>query len=455
VISYNLAETFAKQGFQTTFQTDSYTKTRRFYDMEPLTDILNLLSEEWKKLSSVYKLWSLLCTLLEFLIISLLQDEIIANLKQFSNESYIWFYLFILIFIIPAGTYLMAWLVCNTRMSNPKSKSQNMEINNVHVFDDKNPHDGMKDTSLTILPSTNHSFIEKKILHDKPYIIKKTNRDFCDVSALKKLVQQEIQTFSGSTRLRVATPSDIWLEDEYVAELIPYYEGITLSKLIKSNKCLVSWDLLGQICNCLIEAINQLHQINIIHRDIVPSNILIDDNGNLTLIDCSFCCQSDTKQVPVFNREFSAPELKSGNAVFSSDWYSMATTIYFLANGFPPPWHDVEVLNKGFRKINTGSYRKSQDFFKDLTQQDIASRPSKLRRLDADTAVPREIILGVFQVEKKYLVNYYHGHVFISQNEASSLLTTALHQNRIEPDNQEFRDILVSIIKKRNASTLS
>lgn len=196
MISCNLAETFARQGFQTTFQTDSYTKTRKFYDMEPLTDILNLLSEEWKKLYSVYKLWSLLCMLLEFLIISLLQDEIIANLKQLSNEGYIWFYLFILIFIVPAVTYLMAWLVCNARMSNPKSKSQNMEINNIYVFDDKNPHDGMKDTnSSKILLSTNHSFIEKKILHDKPYIIKKTKREFCDVSALKKLVQQEIKTF--------------------------------------------------------------------------------------------------------------------------------------------------------------------------------------------------------------------------------------------------------------------
>lgn len=161
----------------------------------------------------------------------------------------------------------------------------------------------------------------------------------------------------------------------------------------------------------------------------------------------------DTKQIPIFNREFSAPEQKHGKAVFSSDWYSIATTIYFLANSFPPPWNDETMLKKGFENINFGSIEASYKFIKNLTNKDINSRPIEISRCTLETSIPREIILGVFKLNKKYLINYHHEHIIIDEKEISAFLTSALKEERIEPNNHKFQDILKSIIELNQEKT--
>lgn len=63
-----------------------------------------------------------------------------------------------------------------------------------------------------------------------------------------------------------------------------YIQGISLFELLEEKKTLSIWEtkkIISQICDGLLF----LHKHNIIHRDINPNNIMIDNNGNVKIID--------------------------------------------------------------------------------------------------------------------------------------------------------------------------
>lgn len=93
----------------------------------------------------------------------------------------------------------------------------------------------------------------------------------------------------------------------------------------------------------LINAIEYSHNNGIIHRDINPSNILLDDDNNVKLIDFGICKIKDMlNSATVFNlatNAYSAPEVNqhSENATEKSDLYSLGAVIYYLFTGQRPP----------------------------------------------------------------------------------------------------------------------
>ena len=62
----------------------------------------------------------------------------------------------------------------------------------------------------------------------------------------------------------------------------------------------------------LILAVEDMHKIHYIHRDIKPDNILIDGNGHLKLTDFGFCAEvnADEKRCTVVGTPYwMSPEL--------------------------------------------------------------------------------------------------------------------------------------------------
>lgn len=93
----------------------------------------------------------------------------------------------------------------------------------------------------------------------------------------------------------------------------------------------------------LISAIEYSHNNDIIHRDINPNNILIDDDNNVKLIDFGICKIKDMLNSATVYRlatnAYSAPEVNqhSENATEKSDLYSLGAVIYYLFTGKRPP----------------------------------------------------------------------------------------------------------------------
>lgn len=63
-----------------------------------------------------------------------------------------------------------------------------------------------------------------------------------------------------------------------------YIEGISIDEYAPGPKD-KSWETIFKEC---ISAFNYLNQHGILHRDIRPSNIMIDNNGNIKVIDFGF-----------------------------------------------------------------------------------------------------------------------------------------------------------------------
>jgi serine/threonine protein kinase len=218
---------------------------------------------------------------------------------------------------------------------------------------------------LDVITKTSHSVVEKCSIGGKHYVVKRTLNSICQGDTLRQMIGREFFGKEGKVSARIATPLAVWFSDEYVWELHNYYKGVQLDDLINENKYKIQGDLLAEIYNAILLSVNQLHQRGILHRDLAPSNILINGMGKeiqLVILDCSFASKENELQIPIINRTYSAPEVEAGMAQRSSDWYSTAMICYFLANGTPPNWNDKESLRQGLLKIDMGLYYPSTDF---------------------------------------------------------------------------------------------
>lgn len=120
-------------------------------------------------------------------------------------------------------------------------------------------------------------------------------------------------------------------------EVLPYYKNGSL----QGRKFSLN-ELKKTIIPCINEALHVLHQNDIIHKDLKPSNImLLDDNKSVAIIDfgiSSVVEQGNTVLVTKtgMTPEYSAPETFRSLFLEESDYYSFGITLYELYCGYTP-----------------------------------------------------------------------------------------------------------------------
>lgn len=120
-------------------------------------------------------------------------------------------------------------------------------------------------------------------------------------------------------------------------EVLPYYRNGSL----QGRKFSLD-ELKKTIIPCINEALHVLHQNDIIHKDLKPSNImLLDDNKSVAIIDfgiSSVVEQGNTVLVTKtgMTPEYSAPETFRNLFLEESDYYSFGITLYELYCGYTP-----------------------------------------------------------------------------------------------------------------------
>jgi len=128
--------------------------------------------------------------------------------------------------------------------------------------------------------------------------------------------------------------------DGYHYIVMPYLSGGTLHERLRMGPLLPLEG--GRIVDQISSALDFAHQQGIIHRDVKPSNILLDDNGQGMLTDFGFAhvpweSASLTGSLLIGTPAYMSPEQCRGEDVSpTSDQYSFGVVLYQLCTGRLP-----------------------------------------------------------------------------------------------------------------------
>ena len=175
---------------------------------------------------------------------------------------------------------------------------------------------------------------------------------------------------------------DSFIEDDCFCVMMEYDGKKNLKQFIEyyKNNCeLIPENIIEKIIVQICEGLKEIHKNNLIHRDLTPDNIFIDENNNIKIGDfgISKILSNNTKYTKSQTGKYRyfAPEMELGKKYNNKvDIYSFGCIIYELF--FCNEYYLDKLEGKDF-KINTDIYnQKWQDLlFELLRKQDYHERP--------------------------------------------------------------------------------
>jgi len=135
---------------------------------------------------------------------------------------------------------------------------------------------------------------------------------------------------------------DIVEDDGRVVLIQEYVEGQNLGDMLGEE---LPFPLVENIILQLIEVVAHAHANRIMHRDIKPTNIIIQADGTLKLLDygaAKLLKDKDISATMVGSRPFMAPEQLMGESERRSDIWAIGVIMYLLYTGDLPFYSDVE-----------------------------------------------------------------------------------------------------------------
>jgi len=165
-----------------------------------------------------------------------------------------------------------------------------------------------------------------------------------DLSADDKFIrrfEREAQSVSNLSHQNIVEVYDVGVEDGEHYIVMEYIEGKTLKQLLKKRESLTLTEVID-IMTQLTDGIAHAHESYIIHRDIKPQNIMIEDNGLIKITDFGIAMALNATQLTQTNSvmgsvHYLPPEQASGKgATVKSDIYSLGILMYELLTGNVP-----------------------------------------------------------------------------------------------------------------------
>lgn len=169
----------------------------------------------------------------------------------------------------------------------------------------------------------------------------------------------------------------------YPVEILPFYERGSLQGHTFSED-----EIVRMIIPCINEGLHALHSAGVIHKDLKPSNIMLNSDGEtVSIIDfgiSSFVEGNNTVLVTKtgMTPEYSAPETFKNLFLKESDYYSFGITLFELFCGYTPYANMQSEEIEQYVSVQRIPYPDEispllRDFISALTYYDISNRNNK------------------------------------------------------------------------------
>ena len=284
-----------------------------------------------------------------------------------------------------------------------------------------------------------------KIL-DRKVAVKVLRGDLSSDDKFIRRFQREALSVSNLSHPNIVEVYDVGEEDGEYYIVMEYIEGKTLKQLLKKRESLTLTEVID-IMTQLTDGISHAHESYIIHRDIKPQNIMIQDDGRIKITDFGIAMALNATQLTQTNSvmgsvHYLPPEQASGKgATVKSDIYSMGILMYELLTGTVPFKGDnaVEIALKHM-KDKIPSIRKQDPSIPQSVENILLKATAKNPRNRYDTAKEmHEDLLNCLKEEhandKKIVFEYPENDI----DDNTPISPTVKPKKRVEkPKEEEF-----------------
>ena len=161
-------------------------------------------------------------------------------------------------------------------------------------------------------------------------------------------LQREVTLTAQLNHPGIAAIHDVFDQDGKPMFVMALVRGQTLAQAIKTPHMSTSRLIRAVLEACQI--MGHAHRKGVIHRDLTPSNILLEDNDSVRVIDWGMALQvEEAKQgpAPAGTLGYMSPEQERGEALDARvDVWSLGTLLYEVIHGHLPPPSSTRLSNQ-------------------------------------------------------------------------------------------------------------